>query len=131
MIPGFCCAIIFFRVSGNDKLRKVRGLLTSAIVFGVICYNILVYGVGVIAISSSLMITETDIVGTKALTHGFRSSNRYYIDTLGFPLTRVYITKTEYEAIPQQVRMHIILKQSFFGTTVERYTFLPNAPFRF
>jgi hypothetical protein len=122
VILGLGCAIAFVRF--GNKQKKVSGFLASAIVSGVMFYNLLVYGIGAAATSSSLMITEIDIVGTKAFTHGFRSSDRYYIDTLGFPLTRVYIKKEEYKAIPQQARLHVVLKHSFFGKRVERYTFL-------
>lgn len=134
LILGFVCTGIFtqflFQSTGGKTKKNLSGLfLGLAISF--FFYDALAFGLGPAITSFSLTTIEKDIIGTKTYGRNSRGADDYYINTPDLPesiFARLYVTKEEFEALPLQVHMHIALKQSFLGMTIEHYTFLPTAP---
>jgi hypothetical protein len=89
-------------------------------------YNFLAYGIGPAMNYFSSTISTKDITGRAAQRIHSKSATDYYIDAPGLPeccIAKFYITSDEYYSIPQSVHAHVTLKQSFFGSTIEKYSF--------
>jgi hypothetical protein len=128
MVLGLICSLLFYQPSKLD--RKTAWYVTWSTVFcSLVFYNLIAYGLGPAATYFSSTLTTKNIAGRKVYMSSSKSASDYYIDTYDLPTSlfaKLYITESEFDSIPNDVRMHITLKQSFFGMAVENYTFLPN-----
>jgi protein-disulfide isomerase len=115
---------------GGVAIGGFWGKTLSVLLSGVCFYNLLAFGVGPAATALSYTTIEKDIVGTKAYQSNRRSANDYYIKTTDLPVgdfAKFYITRNEYDTGPNDVRVHVTLRQSDFGMAIERYT-ISRAP---
>jgi hypothetical protein len=133
LVLGFSFSVPCYFTPALDQFSNVykeiavRAILTVA-GFGFLFCGIFVYIVGPAVTHFSSATIEKTIAGTKIRESGAsRSPCYYYIDTADLPegaFAKLYITESEFDSIPNEVRMHVTLKQSFFGMTVESYSFI-------
>jgi hypothetical protein len=118
----------FKRVDDGIKTIDKRAVMWM-VLCSLVLYGLFAYGIGLTATALSYTTVETverDIEGIKTKSCG-RGGCNFYIKTDDLPegiFAQLYITESEFNSIPQEVRMHVTLKRSFFGMAVQRYTFL-------
>lgn len=103
--------------------QKPTLALTIASLF--IFYGLLLNGLGLAfngLISSPL---QEDVDGTKVTLHSKLAADSYFIRSPDLPedfFSRFYIPQSDFDAMPDDVRLHVTFNESFFGKTVKSYT---------
>jgi hypothetical protein len=107
------------------EIGRQKGTLALTVASLFIFYGLFVYGLGPMLNAIAAADTQQDIAGTKMILHHKMSDDTYFIRTVDVPedaFSRFYIPQTDYDTMPDDVRLHVTFRQSFFGMTVKDYS---------
>jgi len=123
MFLGFICSL---KVYGREKQQS--GAVFFALIYSFGFFGIIDFGLGP-ALTSLSPVVEKDITGVKR-SFSTKGGRHYCIRSSDLIVDEsaasIDISSDEYDNLPPtKINMHVFLKQSFFGTTVEQYRFTP------
>jgi len=121
----FSAALLVSPLFEDIEIGKQKATLALTIASLFIFYGLLVYGLGPALNAIAAADTQQDIAGTKMTLHHKMSDDTYFIRTVDVPedaFSRFYIPQTDYDSMPDDVRLHVTFRQSFFGMSVKDYS---------